>query len=94
VVADEKIEAVFLRLKAAEVEITLLNGKTFSKWVDYPKGDYRAPMNESELWTKFQSLADPVVSRSRQQQIGEEIWQLEKLKNIGELMNLLVADKK
>jgi len=93
VVADEKIEAAFPRLKAAEVEITLTNGKQFTKWMDFPKGDYRAPMSESELWTKFHSLADPVLSRSRQQQIGETIWQLEKLPNIGELMNLLIADK-
>jgi len=93
VVADEKIESVFPRLKAAEVEITVKGGKTYKKWVDYPKGDYRAPMTEEELWTKFHSLADPVLSRETQQKIGELIWNFEKVEKISELMNLLRAEK-
>lgn len=93
VVADDKIEAVFPKLKAAEAEIHLKNGNSFSKWVDYPKGDYRSPMSEEELWTKFSSLSDPIVSHSRQQEIGDKIWYLEKMTDIGELMALLVADR-
>lgn len=93
VVADEKIESVFPRLKAAEVEISLKSGSAHSKWVDYPKGDYRAPMSEDELWTKFKSLADPVISTSRQKQIGDAIWGLEKVSDIGSLMTILVKDK-
>ncbi len=93
VVADEKIESVFPRLKAAEVIITLKNGKSFSKWVDYPKGDYRAPMSEEELWTKFHSLADPIMSREQQEKVGDLIWNFEKLEDIGDLMAELRADQ-
>jgi 2-methylcitrate dehydratase len=93
VVADEKIESVFPRLKAADVEISLMDGSSYSKWVDYPKGDYRAPMNEEELWTKFSSLADPIVSRPRQEEIGEMILNLEQISDMGKLMDKLVSDK-
>ncbi len=93
VVGDNKIESVFPKLKAAEVEISLNDGRSFSKWVDYPKGDYRSPMSREELWIKFSSLSDPVVSRSRQQEIGDKIWHLEQVAGIGELMALMVANK-
>lgn len=94
VVADDKIESLFPKLKAAEVDIFLNSGKKFSKWIDYPKGDYRAPMTEEELWTKFNSLADPVVTRSRQSEIGDSVMNLEKVDDIGQLMTLLISDKK
>ncbi|MCH8126951.1 MmgE/PrpD family protein [candidate division KSB1 bacterium] len=92
VVADEKIESVFPRLKAADVEIQLKNGKSFTKWIDYPKGDYRAPMSEEELLTKFHSLADPVMTRNCQEKIGEMIWNLETVPDIGQLMTNLKSD--
>lgn len=92
VVADVKIEASFPKLKAADVEIILKNGKTFSKWVNYPKGDYRAPMTDEEFWTKFHSMADPVLTRSKQEKIGDAIWNIEKFEDIGNFMSMLVSD--
>jgi len=93
VIADPELEKVFPELKAAIVEIRTKNGQCYSMRVDYPKGDYRAPMSEEELLVKFHSLADAVVSRDRQDQIIEAIWNLEKINSIGNFMELLIANK-
>ncbi len=93
VVADPEIEKVFPALQRVAVTITTTNGKEFSKQLDYPKGDPRNPLSDLEVEEKFAALADGVISRTRQQQVRDTIWNLEKSGSVAQLMELLKEEK-
>jgi 2-methylcitrate dehydratase len=94
VVADPEIEKVFPALQRVAVTISTVDGREFSKQLDYPKGDPRNPLTDREVEEKFTALADGVLSRPRQKRVREAIWNLEKLASITELMKLLKEQKK
>ena len=92
VVADPEIEKVFPALQRVKVTIRTSRGKIFEKQLDYPKGDPRNPLSDSEIEEKFQALADPVMTRPAQQKIQEAIWNLERQESVRDFMRLLIAD--
>ena len=93
VVADPEIEKAFPALQRVAVTIVTMGGKEFSKQLDYPKGDPRNPLSDLEVEEKFAALADGVISRARQQQVRNLIWNLEKCSSVTELMELLKEEK-
>ncbi len=58
VVADPEIEKVFPALQRVIVNIMTTDGQTFSKQLDYPKGDPRNPLSDDEIEEKFRALAE------------------------------------
>src|SRR3989440_92446 len=62
VVADPEIEKVVPALQRVVVNITATDGRTFSKQLDYPKGDPRNPLTDAEVAEKFAALAEGVLS--------------------------------
>jgi 2-methylcitrate dehydratase len=92
VVADPEIEKVFPALQRVIVNITTVDGKTFSKQLDYPKGDPRNPLSDAEIEEKFAALADGVLSKKAQQKLKDAIWNLEKVESVSRLMGLMKAD--
>src|SRR5436189_3317255 len=60
VVADPEIEKVFPALQRVVVNITTIEGRTFSRQLDYPKGDPRNPLTDAEVEEKFAALAEGV----------------------------------
>src|SRR3954463_9963314 len=93
VVADPEIEKVFPALQRVIVKITTIDGRTFEKQLDYPKGDPRNPLTDREIEEKFEALADPVMSRPAQEKLKDAIWNLEKCESVSTLMKLMKADK-
>src|SRR3954471_12582392 len=93
VVADAEIEKCFPALQRVIVKITTNDGRSFEKQLDYPKGDPRNPLTDLEIEEKFESLADPVMSKPAQQKLKDAIWNLEKCGSVSELMKLMKADK-
>jgi len=91
--ADPEIEALFPELQRVIVKITTVDGQEFSKQIDYPKGDPRNPLTDTEVEEKFDALAEPVMSDSRRSEIKQMIWALEDLGAITDLMGLLKADR-
>ena len=65
VVADPEIEKVFPALQRVIVNITTTDGRTFTKQLDYPKGDPRNPLTDQEVEEKFAALAEGVLSAAR-----------------------------
>src|SRR5437660_8625217 len=94
VVADPEIEKVFPALQRVVVNITATDGRTFSKQLDYPKGDPRNPLTDAEVEEKFAALADGVLSAGAQKKLNDAIWNLEKVGSVSELMALMKADVK
>jgi len=94
VVADPEIEKVFPALQRVVVNITTIDGRTFSKQLDYPKGDPRNPLSDAEVEEKFAALAEGVLSSGAQKPLKDTIWNLEKVGSVSKLMSLMKADMK
>jgi 2-methylcitrate dehydratase len=92
VVADPEIEKVFPALQRVIVHIDTKDSRSFSKQLDYPKGDPRNPLTDSEIEEKFASLADGVLSSGAQKKVKDAIWSLEHVDSVSELMALMEAD--
>jgi 2-methylcitrate dehydratase len=94
VVADPEIEKVFPALQRVIVNIATTEGRTFSKQLDYPKGDPRNPLSDAEIEEKFSALAEGVLSKSAQKKLVDAIWNLEKIGSVSKLMAMMKADVK
>src|SRR3989454_3528346 len=94
VVADPEIEKVFPVLQRVVVNITMTNGRTFTKQLDYPKGDPRNPLTDAEVEEKFAALAEGVLSAGAQKKLIDAIWNLEKVESGSELMAVMKAEEK
>src|ERR1700756_3145297 len=92
VVADPEIEKVFPALQRVIVNITTTDGKTFTKQLDYPKGDPRNPLSDAEIEEKFAALAEGVLSKGAQKKLKNAIWNLEKVGAVSRLLGLMKAD--
>src|SRR5690348_876395 len=94
VVADPEIEKVFPALQRVIVNLTTTDGRTFTKQLDYPKGDPRNPLTDQEVEEKFAALAEGVLSPKTQKKLKDAIWNLEKAGSVSKLMALMKADAK
>jgi 2-methylcitrate dehydratase len=94
VVADPGIEKVFPALQRVIVNINTTDGRSFSKQLDYPKGDLRNPLNDQEVEEKFAALAEGVLSKGAQKKAKDAIWSLEKCASVTKLMALMKTDLK
>jgi 2-methylcitrate dehydratase len=94
VVADPEIEKVFPALQRVIVNLTTTDGRTFTKQLDYPKGDPRNPLSDAEVEEKFAALAEGVLSEGAQKKLKNAIWNLEKVESVSKLMALMKADVK
>jgi 2-methylcitrate dehydratase len=92
VVADPEIEKVFPALQRVIVNLTTTDGRTFSKQLDFPKGDPRNPLSDAEVEEKFAALAEGVLSDGAQKKLKNAIWNLEKVGSVSKLMVLMKAD--
>jgi 2-methylcitrate dehydratase len=50
------------------------DGKEYSEYLEYPKGDPREPMTMEDLQAKFNALSDALLSTGRQKQLEEIIF--------------------
>jgi 2-methylcitrate dehydratase len=92
VVADPEIEKVFPALQRVVVNISTTDGRSFTKQLDYPKGDPRNPLSDQEIEEKFSALAEGVLSPGAQKKVKDAIWNLEKAGSVSKLMALMKAD--
>lgn len=79
-------------LLAAIVEIEMISGAKYKQRVDFPKGTSANPITDAELIEKFRStVSRPValMDSNRVDAIVKTIFDLERLGNIGQFMDLL-----
>jgi 2-methylcitrate dehydratase len=76
--------------RAGISEITTKQGMSYRKRVDYPRGDPRNPMTDQELEDKFRSMASEYMSEAQMKEVIDAVYKIDKLKDIGKLMKLLV----
>jgi 2-methylcitrate dehydratase len=93
VVADPEIERVFPKLQRVHVTIETTDGASFTRQLDYPKGDPRNPLTDAELEQKFTALAEPVLTPERRARLLDAAWNLERGGSVTELMSLTRMDR-
>jgi 2-methylcitrate dehydratase len=89
VIADPDYEKTFPALKKTGVEISTKDGHSYGLELDYPLGDYREPMDDTTFYAKFDSMVLPQIGKNKRDQIIDTILNLENLKTINKLTDLL-----
>jgi 2-methylcitrate dehydratase PrpD len=90
IVADEGLDSIYPEeCRPTTVEVKTKDGKTYTKRVDYPKGEPRRPLTDDELFEKFVKWSGPSLSPEKAERIREALFRLEEYDDISEFMGLL-----
>jgi len=88
--ASQEFERLFPAKQPSRVIIKTKDGKVFTEYLEYPKGDPREPMTMEDLETKFSALSAPLLNPQRRKEIQEMIFNCDKLKVREFMSNLIV----
>ena len=93
VVADGQVEKLLPRMFCVVAEVETKDCKKYRKLVRYPKGHPQNPMTSDELRTKFRELGALVLGRRRVDKIIRVVNDLDRLKRVTRLTNLLQSTR-
>ncbi len=85
---QDKVEAVgdpAMAADAAEVTITMKDGRSHTCRIDHCIGSASNPMTDAQLTQKFSELAGPVIGAVRTKELIDRSWAAEKTTDIGDL---------
>ena len=82
VTADPELSKGYPSQRAANIEVELSDGRKLKHFQPYRKGDPELPLTDDELNDKFRELAVPVIGDAVARRLLEELWSLDKLKNL------------
>lgn len=88
--ASAEFEKMFPAKQPSKVVVKTKDGREFSAYLEYPKGDPREPMSIEDLEAKFNALSDGLLNSSRQEEVKETIFSCEKI-NAREFMAKLIV---
>jgi 2-methylcitrate dehydratase len=88
--ASEEFEKMFPAKQPSKVVVRTKDGREFSAYLEYPKGDPREPMSDEDIEAKFAALADGLISGSRAREIRDVIFDCEAL-TAREFMSALIV---
>ncbi|MEW5994213.1 MAG: MmgE/PrpD family protein [Candidatus Zixiibacteriota bacterium] len=88
--ASQEFERMFPAKQPSKVAIKTKDGKEYSEYLEYPKGDPREPMTMDDLVAKFNSLSAGLLKEKRQREVKDVIFACEKT-SARDLMKELVA---
>ncbi len=87
--ASEEFEKMFPAKQPSKVTIRTNDGRVFSEYLEYPKGDPREPMTIEDLDNKFKALSSDFLSEEKQLEIKSMIFNCENF-SAQEFMNKLI----
>ncbi len=73
---------------AAEVTITLKDGRSYTEKVPHATGAPQNPITDSQLEAKFRALAARTLPPRRVERLLAMLWEVDRLSGVGELMRL------
>jgi 2-methylcitrate dehydratase PrpD len=89
-VLDEEFERRYPAHYSSAVTVTMEDGEEYTSVVDDPKGDFRNPMTQEEIETKFIKLARREIAGIDQiRRIIDFVRDIHKASDIGELFTLI-----
>ncbi len=68
--------------------VTLRDGRTLEKEVEFPRGHAQNPMTDAEVEKKFRTVVEPKYGKDRASKILAKCWELDKLASVTELLEL------
>ncbi|HWR83442.1 MAG TPA: MmgE/PrpD family protein [Candidatus Deferrimicrobium sp.] len=77
--ASDEFEKMFPAKQPSKVIVTTKDGRQYSAYLEYPKGDPREPMTADDLTAKFNALSAELLSPKRQDEIRAAIFACEKM---------------
>lgn len=89
VVPVPEFACVYPQAMPTRVTVTVKGGSSYRHQVDYPLGHPRRPMSDRAIEEKFRRLTAGKMRQSQIERVIEEVWMLERLAEINELMPLL-----
>lgn len=88
--ASAEFEKMFPAKQPSKVVIKTKDGKEFSEYLEFPKGDPNEPMTAEDLENKFNALSEKVLNNRRQEEIKDTIFNCEKY-NAREFIEKLIV---
>ncbi|MDQ6940431.1 MAG: MmgE/PrpD family protein, partial [Verrucomicrobiota bacterium] len=85
---NNELSALYAEAVANIVHVTLNDGRTLTKRVDYPLGNAKNRLKDPELEGKFHSLADAKVGKDKADRIVAEAWKFDEAKDVTRLLKL------
>jgi 2-methylcitrate dehydratase len=86
---DDALTARYPRGIPNRITLTLTDGRTLTREVEFPRGHAGNPMTDAEVETKFRTLVEPRYGKQRADEILSRCWELERLTNVTDLIALL-----
>ena len=71
---------------AAEVTMTLKDGRSITEKVDHATGAPENPMSDAQLEDKFRTLAERVLSKEQSEKLLARLWDIDKADDVSEIM--------
>ena len=75
--ASVEFEKMFPAKQPSKVVVKTKDGKEYSEYLEYPKGDPREPMTVEDIEAKFNALSSKLLDSGRQSKIKEMIFACE-----------------
>jgi 2-methylcitrate dehydratase len=72
-----EFEKMFPAKQPSKVVVKTKDGREFDEYMEFPKGDPRETMTEADLDNKFEGLSSELLSKERQKEIKEVIFDAE-----------------
>jgi len=91
-VASQEFEKMFPAKQPSRVVVNTKDGREFSEYLEYPKGDPREPMTMEDLENKFNALSDGLLSKRKQKSVRDMIFKSEKYKTIDFMEKLSIEN--
>ena len=89
VTRNAELSALYPGAVANIVHVTLKDGRTLTKRVDYPLGNAKNPVSDVELERKFLHLVAPALGRDHSAKILDQAWSLDQQSGVHHLMKSL-----
>lgn len=88
--ASLEFEKMFPAKQPSKAVIRTKDGREFSEYLEYPKGDPREPMTQEDLDNKFEALSGDKLDKSRRDAVKDLIFNCDNLSAV-EFMDKLVV---
>ena len=89
VTRNAELSSLYPGAVANIVHVTLKDGRTLTKRVDYPLGNAKNPVSDVELERKFLHLVAPALGRDHSAKILDQAWSLDQHSGVHHLVKSL-----
>ena len=94
IVEDVELNKAYPKGIPNDITITCSDGTQVNKRVDFPRGHAENPMTDDEIVTKFNCMADGVVTRESAQGVLERAWAMDAMDDVTPIFTFDVIERK